>query len=250
MIDDAEQQAEGAEVQQAVQEGGRAKEGLSPRERQPFRGALAGRARVPFALLLEAGAHEQQRDGRTGIGEGIGEEGKGATGFEQGSAQRRPDDAHRRRPATLCARRCRQLSCGHHGPQRARLGRVEDGAADALDEGDARKDPEGDPPDDEADRKAADGGGPQCVGGDHQTTTIPSVRQQTGRDGEQRNGGGAREGDDTGLHGGVGQRESQERVGDGRRLRPGIRQELTRLEEDEVAVAPEGNGRHSATLSR
>ena len=105
-------------------------------------------------------------------------------------------------------------------------------------------------PDHEADREAGHGGGPQCVGADHQTATIPAVRRQTGRNGEDGDGGGAGKGDETRLDGGVGQRKGQERVGDGRRLRARIRQELTRLEQDEVAVAPEGHGRHPATLSR
>ena len=91
------------------------------------------------ALLLEGHAHEQQRDRRARIREGVDEEGKGAPGFEERAAQRRPDDAHGRRPAALRARRFGQLLRRHDGSQRARLRGVEDGAADALDEGHARE---------------------------------------------------------------------------------------------------------------
>ena len=68
-----------------------------------------------------------------------------------------------------------------------------------------------------------------------------------GEDGDWRS---PSKGDDARLDGGVGQRKGQERVGDGRRLRARVGQELTRLEQHEVAVAPEGYGGHLATLSR
>ena len=215
--------------------------------------SAARRRAVPgsrWALLLETDAHEQQRDGRTGVGEGIGQEGKRTTGFEQGPAQRRPDDPHGRRPAALRARRLGQLLSTHDGSQGSRLGSVEDCAADALDKGHAREHPEGHVPHDKTDRKTADGGGSQRVGGDHQATTIPAVRRQTGGNGKHRDGDGAGKGDESRLDGGVGQRKSQERVRNGRRLRARTRKELPRLEQHEVAVLPEGNGRHAATLSR
>ena len=136
----AEQQAEGGEVQQAVQEGGRAQEGLSPGERRAlpaarWRAEPGSRSRSSWKRR----PHEQERDRRAGIGAGVGQEGEGAPGFEERPAQRRPDDAHGRRPAALRARRLGQLLGRDDGSQCARLRGVEDGGADALDERHARR---------------------------------------------------------------------------------------------------------------
>ena len=70
------------------------------------------------------------------------------------------------------------------------------------------------------------------------------VCRQPGRDGEDGDGSRAGKGDETRLDGGVGQRQSEERIRDRRRLRARTRQELARLEQDEIAVAPEGDCGH------
>ena len=76
------------------------------------------------------------------------------------------------------------------------------------------------------------------------------IRRQAGRNGQEGDGDGAREGDQARLDRGVRQRKNEERVRDGGRLRARARQELPRLQQDEVAVAPERYGGHARDAIR
>ena len=68
---------------------------------------------------------------------------------------------------------------------------------------------------------------------------VEAVGRDAGREPEQRRCPEPGEGDEPGLGGRARHREHEQRVGDRGRLRPGARQELAGLEEDEVPVAPQ-----------
>ena len=87
--------------------------------------------------------------------------------------------------------------------------------------------------------------GAEHVGTDHEGPPVPVIRRQTGGDGQQCNRRGTGEGDNARLDGRVGQRKDEERIGDDGGLGARTRQELTSLEQDELAIAPERDGGHA-----
>ncbi len=242
--DETEEESRTGEVEQPVEEAGDADEWLVPNELHALAHPLPDAGAVGLSLLLEADPHEKERDGREGVGEGVGHEGQRAGHLEERSSDGRADDAHGGGSSALGTGRFGQLLGRDDGAHGTRLGRAEDGGARALDEGDEGDDPEGRVEGDQAHGEGADGGGAHRVGDDHEGAPAEVIGRHPGRDGEdgQRQGPGER--DQARLDRRVGQRKRQQRIGDGGGLRPGARQQLPDLEEHEVAVAPERHGGH------
>src|SRR5215216_5358444 len=175
--------------------------------------------------LLERRPHGQHRDGREGVGDGVDQERERPGEPEQRPAERRAGQPDRGQPARLGARGPWQLARRHHGAERPGLRGREQGGADAIDEGDQRDRPEAEPVGQDGGGEAADREHADAVGGDHQPPAVPAVGHHAGGQREQRQGQG---------------------VGDHRRLRAHLRQQLPGLEEQEVAVPPEGDRGHAS----
>ena len=100
-------------------------------------------------------------------------------------------------------------------------------------------------------RQGRDRGGAHGVGGDHQVLAVPTVGRDAREQPEQPERRQPREATSPAFAGECDEREHEQRVGDRRRLRAGGREELPGLQQDEVAVAPQGQdmGRFSARRS-
>ena len=219
--------------------------GMPPQEAEALGDTAAQRGRVALAFLLERGAHGQERNGGCQIGAGVDEEGKGPAQAEQRPAQGRPGQLHRGRPPRLRGGRGRQLGGRHDAPEGAALGRGEHRRAASLHEGDQGDGPQGDVMGQDGRAQGGQGGEAEPVGADHQPSARPAVGGQPGGQHPQHLSQGAGGGHDAGIGGRPGEGQDQQRVGDGRGLGPDVRQELARLQQHEVAVAPQGRGLHS-----
>jgi len=79
---------------------------------------------------------------------------------------------------------------------------------------------------------------PDGVDRDHQPFPVPAVGGDPREQAEESLGQHAGEADDPRLGGRVRDGQDEQRIGDRRRRRPGRRQQLAQLQQDEVAVFP------------
>jgi hypothetical protein len=117
---------------------------------------------------------------------------------------------------------------------------AEEDASSPLDEADDDDLPERKPVQEDRRDEAADSDRTQDVGCDHQPLPVDAIAGHAGGQAEQYDRQELRERHDTGLSRRVRHGESEQREGDQRRTRPDGREQLPRLEQHEVPVAPQG----------
>ena len=96
-------------------------------------------------------------------------------------------------------------------------------------------------------REASHGEHAHAVGEDHQAPAVPAIGREPRGQREDRPGQASRKGDDARFRRRVGDREHEQRIRDRGRLCSGARQQLSRLQEHEVAIASQrdrGHERH------
>src|SRR5581483_7093111 len=96
----------------------------------------------------------------------------------------------------------------------------------------------------------AEGGGADHVGADHQRAPVEAVGGEAGGEAEQDDRRELDRADVAGLRGRVRDDEREERIRDPRDARAEGREQLPRLEQHEVAVAPERGRLHRARRAR
>ena len=167
-----------------------------------------------------------------------------------GTASRRRTTQRRRRfpgisgsdpgPPGLARSCCRrQLRRRHDGAQRARLGAREEGRARSFDQSHREDRPQAGLVRENERREHADGRNAHGIRADHQPLAAPAICCHAGNEREQPERREAHEGDEAGLRRRVGHCEGEQRVRDRRQRCSRARQELPRLEQDEVAISPE-----------
>ena len=167
---------------------------------------------------------------------------------EEGPAERRRDEGHRRVAGLLGSGRGRELPPGtteRNAPSSATLKNT---YIDAFDERDERDRHDGDVVDGDRDESAE-------TATMRTTSAATMIRLRLSRsattpatNAEERPGHDAREADDARLRRRVRHREHEERIRDRGRLGADRRERLPALEQDEVAIAAErGDERHAAS---
>ena len=197
--------------------------------------------RLGYAIggLLERRAHREQRDGREPVRHGVDDERQRAGDLEESAAERRAGQPDDRVPPGLGAGGSRELLRGDDGAERADLSRGEHRRAEALDERRDRQLPEREALERDHRRQRGHHRRADAVGRDHQPSPAEPVGQDARRQCEQRRRQRPGERHEAGLGRRVCEREHQQGVGDRRRLRAGVRKQLSGLEQHEVAVAAE-----------
>ena len=233
------------EVGQPEQERAGPQEPVAPDEAGALGEPRAQRRAVGLALLLERRPHGQQGQAREGVGDDVDQERQRPGEPEQRPPERRAGQPDHRQPARTGTGGARQLPHRHDGPQGAGLRGQEHRRAAALDKGDQRDHPEGEPVrhdrhDQDPDREHADGVGP-----DHQPPAVPAVGDHTGRQRQHRRGQRAGERHNPRLGRRPRQGQHEQRVGDQPRLGPDARQQLPGLQQQEVPVAPQRSRAHT-----
>ena len=213
--------------------------GCAPEEPEALGDLRAKRRMFAIARLLERRPHREQRERREGVRDRVEEKrqrrGRARRARRRGAGRRAapsragPPARRRRRRAAppgqpLAARpACAALNTVEPVPSTNAT------TSDCPDRRMAGEDRCGQ----HRDRRGAHG-----VRGDHQVLAVPPVGGDAGEQPEQPERRQSRERDEPRLRRRVRQREHQQRVRNRRRLRTGGREELPRLQQDEVAVAP------------
>jgi hypothetical protein len=187
--------------------------------------------------LLKRRSHRQQRERREGVRDGVDHERQSTCHREECAAERRPRKANGGLASGLRGRGGRELTRRHDGTKGAHLCGTEDGGSGTLDERDEHDQPERRSAGDDRRRKNGERDDSHAVGADHQPLAIPAVGCHTCRQREERRGKRAREPDDTRPCGRTGQGEDEQRIRNGAELRARTREQLSDLEEKEVAVS-------------
>jgi hypothetical protein len=194
---------------------------------------------VALPRLLERRAHQEQRDDRARVGDGVEDERHGTAEREEHAAERRTGDPHDRPPGLLRPRRVGKLSRRDDGAQRAGLCSAEERRSRPLHERDDDDLPDRDATEEDRRRERRHRDRLNAVGGDHQPSPIPPVRRHPGEEPEEREGDDPGECDDACLRRRVRDGEHEQRVCEGRRLRAGGGQQLPGLQQHEVTVSSE-----------
>ena len=237
-----------AEVGEREEDGATPQERLSP---EPAESLDELRPQAPFGnchLLLERRPDRDHRDEREHVRDGVEEERERASKAEQEAAQRRAREDHGGEPRLLGGGCGRELLLGNDRSERPDLGDVEEGERRPVDERHdedqrERRIPARDRRDQAPERERA-----HDVRHDHHPLAVPAIRDQPGGKDEQRVREDPREGDETRLGRRVRHREHEQRVRDDGGLVPQRGEQLSRLEQDEVAVLAERRCAHRASI--
>jgi len=220
-------------------------ERMPPQEAETLGDLRADACGVGVVLLLKRRAHRDQRPDREDVRDRVDDEGERAGDTEERAAERRSGESHDRHARLHGARGRGHLAWWHDRAHRAVRRDAEERRSGSFHECHAG---------DEPDRKAAvqDRGGERRdrnrlhdVGGEHHALAVPAVRGNAREQAEHRRREKIREADDPGLRRRVGEREHEQRIGNRSRLRPGRREQLAGLQQDEVPVTAERDLGHS-----
>ena len=235
--DDSDRRAGGHEVARGDHPDRRAEERDAPEVREALSERRAGAA---LALLLKPRAHEQERRRRERVRRGVREERQPAGELKEQTSERRraqPDDRH---PGHRDARGVGELRLRDdrfHRPARACA--VHDRGAH-VHECDDENEPVARVAGEHRRPEDCERGRAGHVRENHEPLAIEAVGGDARRNRQEDERSEFDRADVSGLRGGIRQRKREQRIRDPRNTAAEGRQELACLEQDEVAVAPQG----------